>query len=424
MRSRLDWSAKHVLKNGPQVELFIPCKGNELNLESNLRGFLSQNYTNYEVVFIVETERDSAVPIIQKLMASTHFKSRLAIVGTASDSGQKVHKLRIATAQMHPKTSVLAFADSDVLPDPDWLGRIVESLVSRPECVTGYRWMFPRHGTFANFFVASLNSSVAGYLGRNRRGLLWGGTWAIQRAAFERLQIRSAWQGGLSDDLIASKVIKRANLPIHYEPVCLVCSSIDYSWTSGLEFVRRQLVITRKHFPGYWFGGLTAIALTQFAFWSCVLLGTTRWLQGYADGTLFVAIGLAIYLLNLIRAMLRQRMAVLRFPSLKQQLTPAAWYDVLAFPITGPVALAIYLSSAVGSTITWRGTRYTMRQPSEKSRRGLKFEQRTATRVKMAQNPELPSQTIYNFGQIPIPTTESSEKPDAISNETSRIRAA
>src|SRR5512133_2667687 len=47
-----------------------PCKGDDVDLEDNLRSLMEQDYDDYEVAFIVESEFDSAVPVIRRVMAA------------------------------------------------------------------------------------------------------------------------------------------------------------------------------------------------------------------------------------------------------------------------------------------------------------------------------------------------------------------
>jgi hypothetical protein len=48
------------------VALIVPCKGNDLGLEANLRALVEQDHRNYETVFGVESEQDSAVPVMRR----------------------------------------------------------------------------------------------------------------------------------------------------------------------------------------------------------------------------------------------------------------------------------------------------------------------------------------------------------------------
>jgi cellulose synthase/poly-beta-1,6-N-acetylglucosamine synthase-like glycosyltransferase len=52
----------------PSVVLFVPCCGAEDGLEENLRSLVEQEYGPLDVVFIVEDDADSAVPVIRRVI--------------------------------------------------------------------------------------------------------------------------------------------------------------------------------------------------------------------------------------------------------------------------------------------------------------------------------------------------------------------
>ena len=56
------------------------------------------------------------------------FWLRVVIAGDAIESGQKVHNLRTAVANVDPKTEVLVFVDTDARPHASWLRSLVAPL--------------------------------------------------------------------------------------------------------------------------------------------------------------------------------------------------------------------------------------------------------------------------------------------------------
>ena len=135
-----------------RVALFAPCKGIDLDFETNLRAILRQDYDNYEVTFIVENTDDPAYAAIRRAMAAHAWvPARIIVAGRATDSGQKVHNLRVATRHISQRVKYLAFVDSDARPRPEWLRALVSHL-EQPGlgAVTGYRWFTPARPTMAN----------------------------------------------------------------------------------------------------------------------------------------------------------------------------------------------------------------------------------------------------------------------------------
>ena len=87
----------------PFASIFVPCRGLDQNLHENLSALFQQDYPNYEVVFIVDSEDDKAVSTIEKFLEN-FVSSKLIIAGKAENEGQKVHNLRQAVLKVSDKS--------------------------------------------------------------------------------------------------------------------------------------------------------------------------------------------------------------------------------------------------------------------------------------------------------------------------------
>ena len=50
--------------------IFVPCRGQDVELEKNLDGLFRQDYPDYEVWFILEGTKDPAYPAVNRVMAA------------------------------------------------------------------------------------------------------------------------------------------------------------------------------------------------------------------------------------------------------------------------------------------------------------------------------------------------------------------
>lgn len=344
------------------VQLFVPCKGHDTGLRENLAWLLRQDHPDYQVTFVVETEDDLAVAEIRAAIEQhPHVPTNLVIAGRASDSGQKVHNLRAATERLDARTRVLAFVDSDARPKSSWLRHLTERL-DRGEtgAITGYRWFVPQRQSPANVLLCNINAVVAGMIGPGGHQFIWGGSWAIRREVFEKCKLRSAWQGTLSDDLVATQVIRQAGLEIQFEPKCLVASPLETNLAAAIEFVRRQFVIGRIYATRWWAGALVVSLLSSLAFWSSVAFACYGVATGDSLSWIPVALLVALWALHSWRAWLRQEIARFCLPEFKSRLAVSRWLDVLAAPVFGIVSASCLASSLVGRTIAWRGIEYVL----------------------------------------------------------------
>lgn len=343
-----------------RIRVCAPCKGVDLGLADNLARLFEQDYPNYEIVFIVETGDDPANQVIQTCMGKyPHVDARLVVAGRATESGQKVHNLRVATAAMPEDIQVLAFVDSDARPNSDWLRTLTQRL-ERPEigATTAYRWFVPKTPSLANHLLYSINAMVASFFGPGSHHLVWGGSWAIRREVFDSIGLHQAWYGTVSDDLVASRVIHRNRLRVEYEPKCLVASPTDNTIPQLFEFIRRQYVIARFCISRLWYMTFIFATVAMLVFFSSLGLGVYYLLQ--SDVWAAVPLGVVVYLygFGVLKAALRQETAHLSLPQLKDQLKLARRFDLVAGPLVATVNWIGMATALVGSTIVWRGIRY------------------------------------------------------------------
>jgi hypothetical protein len=193
-----------------------------------------------------------------------------------------------------------------------------------------------------------------------RRGwnLIWGGSWAVTRALFERAALADAWQGTLSDDLVASRALRLAGAQVVFEPACMAASTIDAGWKQAATFLRRQFVIARCYAPcSYW----TALPLVVLQ--PLVLFGGPAWAwvlfrRGAALWFWPLIASAVLYALAFVRSHWRQATWTSRVKAPAKALRAAARFDRWASPLSCVFATGTMLASALGRSIVWRGIGY------------------------------------------------------------------
>jgi cellulose synthase/poly-beta-1,6-N-acetylglucosamine synthase-like glycosyltransferase len=349
----------------PFVSVIAPSRGLEQGLDDNLRTLLDQDYLKYEVLFVFDRKDDPAVDVLRKL-ATANSNVKTVISGQASDSGQKVHNLRVAVNEVDPKSEVLVFVDTDARPGKLWLRQLVAPLADETLAASsGYRWFVPQRGGLASRMRSVWNASVASALGEDRqKNFCWGGSTAIRRSVFEKLKIRERWQGSVSDDFTVTNVIKEAKLPIHFTPHCLVASVGDCDFRELLEFTTRQIKITRVYAPQLWKPLLLGCSLFTIVFFGGILLLFTRIALGQSWLVLFLVLCL-VFALGAIKAVIRLQVVGIPLVDYKRELRR----DMLAHFFLWPVASLLYLYNAIAAgfsrRITWRGIAYELKSPHE-----------------------------------------------------------
>jgi len=340
--------------------LIVPCKGFDVGIESNLASFFRLDYHDYEIRFVVESDRDPVYPVIRRLMVRfPHVEARVIVAGVARDCGQKVHNLRMATVDLDEDVRFLAFADSDARLRRPWLRGLLARL-DEPDvgATTGYRWFVPARPSLANVLLHSINSSIAVFFGARPPTVVWGGSWAIRRETFDSLALRDAWAGTLSDDLVASRLLQQARLRVLFEPACMVISPLDTTWRDLCAFVRRQYLMGRFYLPVWWAGVILLVSLSNLVFFGSLVAAVAGFLAGASFAGTAAAVALVQYLVGVIGGLLRQDLVLTYFPRLRSRLRAARRFEVWAGPLVAFVNWMMLLGSMAGRRLAWRGIAY------------------------------------------------------------------
>jgi cellulose synthase/poly-beta-1,6-N-acetylglucosamine synthase-like glycosyltransferase len=329
--------------DAPPVTLFVPCCGAEEGLAANLRALASQDYPRFRIRYVVESLDDGAVPIIEEVGGA------IIVAGGAAGRGQKVHNLLAAIdAAATEPSDVWAFADSDGRPERDWLRRLVAALAPPDVGVAStYRFYVPEPSSFATLVRSVWNASVLSLLGEHERNFAWGGGMAIRRDVFERIGVREAWSGALSDDYALTHAVRRAGLTVRFVPDALVPSHGSIGFVELLSWVSRQIKITRVYWPRlFW------MAAVHHAIYATFLV-----LGPWAGGGIGLGLWGAVLVMGAWTGARRAR----RYRWVDRH----RWAFATLFPLASFVTLQGVVRALASRRVTWRGRVYEMRSPAE-----------------------------------------------------------
>jgi len=380
----------------PFVTVVAPCRGVDTGLAENLLALLAQDYPEYEVIFVVDDKNDPAVAVIDELFNRRDAKTQrrldrpgnetsdtsssaalrlrgenpvetdLIIAPKAGGCSQKVENLREAVLHASERSEAFVFVDSDARPSSDWLRNLVAPL--EDEAVgasTGYRWFIAPQPTFASELRSCWNASIASALGPNvKTNFCWGGSMAMRRDVFEQLDIREKWRGTLSDDFVVTRAVKDAGLQIAFVPQALTASVENCTFGEMLEFTTRQMKITRVYATPLWilsFFGSALFCGVMLAAFLIVVLGRSNGLS--------VAVALTTLILvstfSIGKALLRLRAVQLVLTNYRRELARQFWTQNTLWLLTPAVFLYNSVAALFSTRMTWRGTTYELKSPSE-----------------------------------------------------------
>jgi cellulose synthase/poly-beta-1,6-N-acetylglucosamine synthase-like glycosyltransferase len=355
----------------PRTVLIVPCKGLDSAFHKNVTSFFEQDYENYLLWFVVGEESDPAYSELCHLKEQLSQKSKaqdvqVFVAGRGQTCSQKTHNLLYCYNRTSSDIDVLAFADSDICVQSNWLSHLVYPLrKSKYGAASGYRWYVPQQNNPASLALAAMNAKIAQLLGNTRFNQAWGGSMATRVDVFRKLGLDKIWPKTISDDLSLSIAVKKAGMIVAYVPACLVASHEVTTWRGLFEFARRQFVITRVSAPKTWLFGLFSGLYSVLGIWAAAGLAIYAGAIGHQHLLLFSAVPIVFFLGQFVRAILRQRTAGKLLSHERQAMKAARLADIIGFWFWSILMLLLVISSAFGRTICWRGIRYKLLGPTE-----------------------------------------------------------
>jgi cellulose synthase/poly-beta-1,6-N-acetylglucosamine synthase-like glycosyltransferase len=358
----------------PFVTVIVPCRGLDAGLAENLRSLVDQDYPNHETLFVVDDKNDGAVPIIEKVMrtkAETRAvasvpDTKLIVANSAKGCSQKVENLREGVLHAADRSEAFVFADSDVRPSKIWLRSLVAPLQNEQVgAATGYRWFISEKPGFASEMRSAWNASIASALGPNTKtNFCWGGSMAIRRDVFKRIEMREKWRGTLSDDFAVTRAMSEAGLPIVFVPQALTASVENCTFRELLEFTTRQMKITRVYARHLWALSLFGSAVftsVMLASWPIVVFRNT------SDFAVFAAMVtlLLVTIFSVGKAWLRLKAVRLVLRQYRSELERQFWTQNTFWLVTPVIFLYNSLAALFSRRLLWRGIRYELKSPTE-----------------------------------------------------------
>ena len=332
----------------PAVSILKPLKGTDPDIYESFRSHCLQDYPEYEIIFGVSDPGDPAVASVLQLQREFPEQTiRLVVSPNILGANVKVSNLeQMLSGARHQH---LLINDSDILVERDYLRRVMAPLavahVGMVTCL--YR------GVAASSFGSRLESLgistdfcpgvlVARQLeGGLRFGL--GSTLAFRRTDLQRIGGFSAIVDFLADDYELGRRIAGLGLQVVLSDIVVETHLPAYDLRGFLAHQLRWARGVRDSRAG----GYIGLVSTYGLMWALVTL-----IAGRAAPWSWAVFGVTV-LLRLAVALAVGR-SVLQDTHLLKNL----WL----LPVRDLVAVAVWIASFAGHTVTWRGDRFRLKK--------------------------------------------------------------
>jgi len=329
------------------ISILKPLKGVDPEIYESFRSHCLQDYPEYEIIFGVSDPGDPAVASVERLQRE--FPERaIRLVHCSEKLGANVKVGNLEQMLPAARYEYLIVNDSDIHVEPDYLRRVIEPLAD------------PKTGMVTCLY----RGSAAPTLGSHLESL------GISTDFCAGVLVARQLEGGLHFGLGSTLAFRRADLERigGFKPIADYLAD-DYELGRRIAGLGRQVrlsdVVVDTHLPAYDFRG----------FWDHQL----RWARGVRDARaggyvgLATTFGLMWALLCVVASwpapwswalfvgVMLLRVAVAQvmggFVLRDRQLVKNLWL----LPVRDLVAVAVWIASFAGHTVTWRGDRFELK---------------------------------------------------------------
>jgi len=331
----------------PRVSVIVPCKRAGKRFKDNIRAICNQNYKDYKVIFVTDSPSDPAYKAIREAVGKNPLV-KLVLSDRMKGCSGKVSAL-LKGVKIADDVDVYVFADSDIRPHKEWIRHLVAPLNRKNiGATTGYRWYFPY--SLKSLLLSSWNACTAASLFIDKFNFVWGGSTAIRKELFDRLDIKNKWKKSFSDDLVLSKIVKENGYTIQFVPESMVECYEEKNLHEIISWGTTQNVWTKWYYPKLW--RISFLSAVVFKFLN--ILGIIVLVDGFVIPGLLM---ISPVFLDIIKGW--QQLVTFRELTLypKEKFCSAFVYAIIS-PITSFLLAYTLFASFFKREIEWGGNVY------------------------------------------------------------------
>lgn len=355
----------------PKVSLIVPCKGTDHNFDEHILSFLTQDYPDYEVIFVTATYEDPAYRKIQNILNSYQGKitSQLLVAGIEEGRGQKMTNMLKGLKHVSADTEVFAFMDADIDIYPQLLQKLVQPLYDDNVGAASGIWVFlPLQKAFGSILKFVWSSGAVLMAPDKKNNLAIAAVTCIKKSVFEEAGIAKRLEKTVSDTMAFTQGIRSLGLSVHFVPSAMIISEDKSSVKDVLDWTNRLATFNRVYNRPFWWKVFLIYSTQNLLIIAGLATLLAVWLG--ADQRLLLpgAFMAGLMVLQVLHAFVTFPILVNRlnkYPQAQRELRKMTWKICLSAPLGGVITMINSLHSLVTNIVTWRGVSYQLISPTE-----------------------------------------------------------
>lgn len=284
MYARLLWgrsepSGYEPVDYSPPAAIVLALRGSDPDLIENMKRLNDQEYPDYHIFIVVDSEGDAVWADVHRLIKSSSKQiTAWSLMNRLDSCSLKCSSLAEAVERVDSRFEVIAFLDGDASPHRTWLRELVAA-VRDPSIgvAAGNRWYVPRKATLGSMVRYFWNAGAVVQVWWN--GITWAGSMAMRRRVIDEVRLVAAWRSSLSVDGAVIRQLRKFGYRAAFVPSVIMPNHEEISLGRFIPWSERQLVAAKSSGKGW------SVVLFHASMLACcivvpIMLGTIGFLSG------------------------------------------------------------------------------------------------------------------------------------------------
>ncbi|WP_315790659.1 glycosyltransferase family 2 protein [Fischerella sp. JS2] len=352
----------------PKAAVILSLRGADPFLTNCVQALLHQNYPQYNLHIVVDSQQDPAWNIVNKTIQQAraiHVQVN-PLIARHNTCSLKGSALVQAIEALDDSYQVVAFIDADVIAHPNWLRELVTPLMDEEiGATTGNRWYMPQTRQWGSLVRYLWNTVAVIFMCIHQAP--WGGSMAMRLSVLRQSGLLEIWKQSVSVDVPIYKALQAMGLNVKFVPTVMMPNREECNLARCLRFITRQLLVTRLYNPQW-----PLVVAQVFASTSAVLLTIALLLIALISGNMGTAIsitgGFVCYILAMAVQLVLVEQVVQRVIRARgESTTRFSALMMVKILVTIPLTQLVYAVTVVSAIliqkVEWRGISYQIKGP-------------------------------------------------------------
>ncbi|MDM9385340.1 glycosyltransferase family 2 protein [Chlorogloeopsis sp. ULAP01] len=352
----------------PKAAVILSLRGADPFLADCVRALLYQNYPQYDLHIVIDSQEDPAWNIVNETIQQakvTHVQVS-PLIARYNTCSLKCSALVQAICALDNSYEAAAFIDADVIAHTNWLRELVAPLVDkRIGATTGNRWYMPHTKQWGSLVRYAYNSAsvVSMYIYK----YAWGGSMAMNLSVLRQAQLLKTWTQSISVDAPVHRALQKVGLKVKFVPTVMMINREECNLAQCLRFIKRQLLMPRLYHPK-WMLFFAQVLAPTFALVTAMGLLLISLVSGNIAAAGWIGSGFIGYILAMALLLALLEQSVRRVVRGYDELTKSFSFQfiakiLLAIPLAQLVSALATVLALLTRNVEWRGVIYQIKDP-------------------------------------------------------------